>query len=108
MYFNHQRCYLQPCISSVWKQHQEEILDQLKHEKRGLVLGGDGRADTPGHCAKFGLYTLMELEKQIVLDVQLIHVSSKHHTSPTHKLNYIRAMKLVEVTTWRRRAWFMQ
>ena len=65
MYFNHHRCYLQPCISSMWKQHQQEILDRLKHEKRGMVLGGDGRADSPGHYAKFGSYTLIELGSEL-------------------------------------------
>ncbi len=45
---------------------------QLKGEKRSLVLGGDGRADSPGHCAKFGSYTMIELKKRIVLDIQLV------------------------------------
>ena len=27
-----------------------------------LSLGGDGRSDGPGHSAKFGSYTLMDLE----------------------------------------------
>ena len=62
-YFEHQCCYLQPSISLVWNKHQGEIMKQLKCEKRGLVLGGDGRADSPGHSAKFGSYTLMELKK---------------------------------------------
>lgn len=74
-YFKHQRCYLQPSISLVWNKHQEEIMKQLKREKRGLVLGGDGRADSPGHSAKFGSYTLMDLRKRVVIDVQLVQVS---------------------------------
>lgn len=52
-------------------------MKQLKKEKRGLVLGGDGRADSPGHSAKFGSYTMMELKKRIVLDLQLVQVSSE-------------------------------
>lgn len=34
--------------------------------------GGDGRADTHGHCDKFGSNTLMDLEKNMVVDLQLI------------------------------------
>ena len=50
---------------------QQEILDRLKHEKRGMVLGGDGRADSPGHYAKFGSYTLIELGSELSLMVQV-------------------------------------
>ena len=50
-------------------------MKELKREKRALVLGGDGRADSPGHSAKFGSYTMMELKKKIVLDLQLVQVS---------------------------------
>ena len=63
-------------------------MKQLKCEKRGLVLGGDGRADSPGHSAKFGSYTLMELKKRVVIDVQLVQVSdSMPYTLPTFKLH---------------------
>ncbi|KAJ4921379.1 hypothetical protein JOQ06_025962, partial [Pogonophryne albipinna] len=41
-------------------------------EGRDLVLGGDGRADSPGHCAKFGSYTMLELHANVVIDVQLV------------------------------------
>ncbi|XP_034082366.1 uncharacterized protein LOC117552821 [Gymnodraco acuticeps] len=44
----------------------------LQTEGRPLVLGGAGRADSPGHCAKFGTYTTMELESNVVLDLQLV------------------------------------
>ncbi|KAI4821851.1 hypothetical protein KUCAC02_007429, partial [Chaenocephalus aceratus] len=42
-------------------------------EGRDLVLGGDGRADSPGHCAKFGSYTMLELHANVVIDVQNVH-----------------------------------
>ena len=38
------------------------------------MLGGDGRADSPGHSAKFGSYTTMELQKKVVIDIQLVQV----------------------------------
>lgn len=45
-------------------------------EERGepLVLGGDGRADSPGHCAKYGSYSTIDLEQGIVVDIQLVQV----------------------------------
>ena len=51
------------------------LLKQLRQEKRQLVISGDGRADSPGPSAKFGSYTVMELKKGVVIDVQLVQVS---------------------------------
>lgn len=73
-FFNHQLRYLQPAIYSVWKSHQSFLLDELKREKRKLIIGGDGRADSPGHCAKFGSYSVLELKKGAVIDIQLVQV----------------------------------
>ena len=58
-------------------------MKELKQEKRGFVLGDADRADSPGHSAKFGSYTMMELKKRIVLDLQLVQVSSEYvyHTT---------------------------
>lgn len=95
-YFRHQRQYLQPSILSVWSKHQAESMKELKKEKRGLVLGGDGRADSPGHSAKFGSYTMMELKKRIVLDLQLVQsneVKGSYHMEMEGLVRSIRLLK---------------
>lgn len=74
-FFNHQKEILHPVIQQVWKSQQRAHLTLLQVEGRALVLGGDGRADSPGHSAKFGTYTTMELEANVVLDLQLVQVS---------------------------------
>ena len=73
-FFRHQNEYLHLTISAVWEKHQALLLSELRREKRKLVVGGDGRADSPGHSAKFGSYTVMELKKEVVIDVQLVQV----------------------------------
>ena len=52
------------------------LLRQLRQEKRKLVIGRDGRADSPGHSAKFGSYTVMELKKEVIIGVHLVQVSA--------------------------------
>ena len=80
-YFNHQNSYLQPTIFSVWHRHQSSLLTRLKNARKKLILGGDGRADSPGHSAKYGSYTIMELEEHnMVLDMQLVQVHTYIHT----------------------------
>lgn len=41
-----------------------------------LIVAGDARCDSPGHCAKFGSYTAIECRINKVLDVQVVQVFS--------------------------------
>jgi solute carrier family 8 (sodium/calcium exchanger) len=101
-YFLHQESFLQPSILTIWNEHQTELFKQLRREKRSLVLGGDGRADSPGHSAKYGSYTTMELKKKVVLDIELVQVCKHVHTLWFHQHFKIhRVTKLRVVTTWR-------
>jgi hypothetical protein len=34
----------------------------MKDKELPLILGGDGRADTPGHSAKYGSYAMLNIE----------------------------------------------
>lgn len=70
----HQQYYLHPAILQVWKNHQGAYIEEVQETGRAVRLGGDGRADTPGHCAMFGSYTLMYLEENKVVDMQLVQV----------------------------------
>lgn len=71
-YMNMQAAYLTPAIRSVWQQKQSDMIDE--RHGRQLRLGGDGRCCSPGHTAKFGSYSLMDLETGHVLDTQLVQV----------------------------------
>ncbi|XP_057197996.1 uncharacterized protein LOC130559113 [Triplophysa rosa] len=67
----HARLYIEPAVVYKWKHWQNEILHNLS-EKEKVIVGGDMRADSPGHSAKFGSYTMMELDTNIVVDIQLV------------------------------------
>ena len=79
-YYLHQGKFLQPSIFTIWDKHQADIFKQLRQEKRPLIIGGDGRADSPGHSAKFGSYTMMELKKKVVIDIELVQVRAYYCT----------------------------
>ena len=70
-FLEYQTTYLQPAIIRVYEREQRSLLRQLEGEK---FLGGDGRADSPGHSAKYGSYALMEMKKKKIIDVQLVQV----------------------------------
>ena len=71
-FFRHQKAFLQPAINCIWENEQETLIDQLKVKKQGLVLGGDGRADSPGHSAKYGSYSVVDLKQSKVVDLKLV------------------------------------
>lgn len=74
-FFRYQKSYLQPAVSNTWEKYQRRLFAQLKEENRGLVVSGDGRADSPGHSAKFGTYSFIELVCNKVLDFKIVQVS---------------------------------
>lgn len=73
-YYSHQKCYLHPAISNVWSKHQSDMISVLQAFSEPLSLGGDGRNDSPGHSAKYGSYSFMDLVHNVILDVELVQV----------------------------------
>lgn len=71
-FMNHQKYYLYPAIGIVWHNYQKDYFNDMQN--KSVVIGGDGRADTPGHSAKFGSYTMIDLNEGVVVDVQLVQV----------------------------------
>ena len=110
-FFRHQKQYLQPAISTTWKSQQLALLSSLKSQKKKLALSGDGRADSPGHSAKYGSYTVIEMSCNKVLDYRLVqvcvcacvhmHVCVCEYTC-FFFLNH-RVMKWVAVIIWKRK-----
>ena len=106
-----------PVIHTTWRANQKEIIDKLCGNTSRLILGGDGRADSPGHCAKYGTYTMMELQINRVIDVQVVQVillypctinlrgvSESSSCSNIYMYFSYRVMNVEEATTWKRLA----
>ena len=60
-FFRHQKKVLQPAILLVWLNQQCNLLSDIKKSGKSLQLGGDVRADSPGHTAKYGSYSMFDL-----------------------------------------------
>ncbi|XP_070184147.1 uncharacterized protein [Littorina saxatilis] len=83
-FFWHQRHFIFSTVERKWKREQSELISQLQDEGRSLELIGDGRSDSPGHCAKYGTYTLIEQGLGKVLDIQIVQeMSSSGHQDVT-------------------------
>ena len=75
-YHKHQRNYLIPVVIKMWKEEQDKVIERMSNLEGGVVLSGDGRSDSPGHCAKYGAFTVIEQRVNKVLDIQLVQVSA--------------------------------
>eukprot|EP00794_Sanderia_malayensis_P004058 gene4058-biopygen2533 len=73
-----------PAISLYWNKYQNSLFNMTKLKDRDLVIGGDGRHDSMGHCAKYGAYTVMSYNQQAIIHFELVQiktfVSDRHAT----------------------------
>lgn len=77
-----QRTILQPVIEKKWVKDQQKVVQQLVAAATPLTLAGDGRADSPGHSAKYGVYTGLEVKINKIVDLELVQsneVKSSYH-----------------------------
>ncbi len=72
---DHAQDFVQPTVNHMWQEEQQKVMEACVKERDGeLVLGGDGRVDSPGHCGKFGSYNTMDLEANKVIAIELVQV----------------------------------
>ncbi|XP_056444674.1 uncharacterized protein LOC130381219 isoform X2 [Gadus chalcogrammus] len=90
----HARTYVEPAIINKWKASQDDMLLRLSGEN--TIIGGDMRADSPGHSAKFGSYTVMDLKTNNVIDVQLVQSNEVGGSYHMEKEGLKRSLALLE------------
>uniref|UniRef100_A0A1A7YS46 Zgc:123060 n=1 Tax=Iconisemion striatum TaxID=60296 RepID=A0A1A7YS46_9TELE len=86
--------YLQPAVIHQWQQYQEEELQILS--QKTVKIGGDMRADSPGHSAKYGSYSLMNLENNNIIDIQLVQSNEVGGSHNMEKEGLTRSLQLLE------------
>ncbi|XP_063731390.1 uncharacterized protein LOC134859038 [Eleginops maclovinus] len=91
----HARSFLEPAIIHKWKLDQQNLLQQL-HQRGQAVVGGDMRADSPGHSAKYGSYSLMNLESNHIVDLQLVQSNEVGGSYHMEKEGLKRCLDLLE------------
>jgi hypothetical protein len=64
-------------------------MDEVRHAKRKLILSGDGRANSPGHSAKYGLYSFIDLESMKMVHKHLVQVISTCYLVALKQLQHI-------------------
>nr|XP_055024872.1 uncharacterized protein LOC129414783 isoform X2 [Misgurnus anguillicaudatus] len=90
----HARSYLEPAVIHKWHAFQESEFEHLR--QRPVKIGGDMRADSPGHSAKYGSYSLMNLENNNIIDIQLVQSNEVGGSHNMEKEGLQRSLSLLE------------
>ena len=77
-------------LKKVWQQKQQEMFEDIRSNNVPLKLGGDARCCSPGHTAKFGSYSLMDLDTSKVVEIQLVQVNIIIKASKTLVSDWLR------------------
>ena len=72
-FYYYQSNYLQPAILSVWETRERNLLTDCRSRGTSLSFGGDGRADSPGHSAKYGSYGI-DLDINKIIHIELVQI----------------------------------
>ncbi|XP_026080665.1 uncharacterized protein LOC113057435 isoform X2 [Carassius auratus] len=91
----HCRSFLEPAIVHKWRSEQRKIIQKLQ-EGGKIALSGDMRADSPGHSAKYGSYTLMHMHSNTIVDLQLVQSSEVGGSYHMEKEGLKRCLDLLE------------
>ncbi|XP_021351033.1 uncharacterized protein LOC110448878 [Mizuhopecten yessoensis] len=67
-----QSTYIVPSTLSCWQFQQSVYMANIKRNGSSIKLGGDARCSSPGHTAKYGSYTVMDVQTAKVVDTQLV------------------------------------
>ncbi|XP_074544649.1 uncharacterized protein LOC141804189 [Halichoeres trimaculatus] len=92
---NHVRNYILASVLHKWRSHQTAQLEELK-QRETVSLAGDMRADSPGHCAKYGSYSLMDLQTNKVVDIQLVQSNEVGNSVRMEKEGLSRSLVFLE------------
>ena len=93
---NLQRYYACPSVRILWDKKQQEMLSSLGDSGKRLSLGGDARCCSPGHSAKFSSYSIMDLDTEKILDVQLVQVTEVANSNAMELEGLKRSLAFLE------------
>ena len=80
-----------PVVKDVWAKMQKVVLEILKCYEE-ICLCGDGRNDSPGHSARYCVYTLMEHVTNVVVDLEVLDKRETGGNSTTMEKEGLRRL----------------
>ena len=95
VFYDTQLKYLFPVVSEAWEAESNDQITKLI-SKDDVNLDGDGRCDSPGHCAKYGTYTLMDEDTGNVVAFNVVQVTEVSSSNAMEKEGFTRCIEMLE------------
>ncbi|KAK8781227.1 hypothetical protein V5799_017431 [Amblyomma americanum] len=89
-----QRDILIPAVHKLWGRKQNSLVNSLSRAE--AQLAGDSRADSPGFCAKYGTYSLLDTSLNRIIDMQLVQSSEVSSSGAMELEGLKRALKRLD------------
>ena len=88
--------YVFPVIDKHWEKEQTRVINTLKDRVEPVTLAGDGRCDSPGHGAKYGTYTMLDVVSDQVVDFKAVSVCEVKNSNAMEKKGFIETLNTIE------------
>ena len=83
-FFEVQKKLLFPVVNQFYKMLRDEIYEGCSNAVTNH-FSGDGRCDSPDYSTKYGTYSLMNTEMNMIVDFQVIPVSQADNSNQMEK-----------------------
>ena len=70
-FFQNQSSFVSPEVKIFWEELMAES-KKILSLYNDVTLSGDGRSDSPGHCAQYCTYVLMESLSKMIVDLEVL------------------------------------
>lgn len=91
-FYGFQRDILLPVINERWVAERQRLVDEAQVSSEKLTLGGDGRCDSPGFCAKYCTYSFMDSKTEKILDFELVQVTQTGTSQSMEKYGFCKVL----------------
>ena len=85
-----QKLYAVPAIGAMCEEMKKVMEKVFKGES--MILAGDGRNDSPGYCAQYCVYSVMDELTKVIVDVE---VKDKRETGGSSPAMEVAALKVI-------------
>ncbi|XP_068112155.1 uncharacterized protein [Hyperolius riggenbachi] len=85
-FFHYKKQFCFPAINLTWETERKKNLREARGKP--ITLAGDGQCDSPGHSAKYCIYSLMDIVTHKIIDFEVVQSTQCSSSIAMEKLGF--------------------